>query len=208
MRFSALNSAAWLAMCVLGLSRSAAGETPGLSTAEPAKLPIVAIGQDFSVGPTETITPADPYEAYTDPNDLRAGRRGAVVIQASAEMPASELQSVIKQPEAATAPSVSVSQRLQGKVVLVDANSGVVRIAFPAGREPRVGDVVKITHAYLFGRDEIGKLRIVRTGHVALARPVGQWEFSRPIPGDMVDYWSRPAPSAPQMPVPPTLAAR
>jgi hypothetical protein len=171
-------------------------------------LPIVAIGQDFSTGPTETITPADPYEAYSDPNDPPGGRRRAVVVQASAEMPAGELQSVVKTPDAATAP-VSISQRLQGKVVLVDANSGVVRIAFAAGREPRVGDIVKITHAYLFGRDEVGKLRVVRTGRgVALARPVSQLAFSRPIPGDMVDYWSRPTPSGPQMPMQPVLAAR
>jgi hypothetical protein len=210
MRRIAVNSAAWLAICVLGFSRSAAGGTPGPRTAEPAILPTVAIGQDFGVAPTETVTPADPYEAYSDPNDPPAGRHRPVVVQASAQEPVAAFQSVIKAPavDTPTVP-VSISQRFQGRVVVVDPSAGLVQIAFPVGREPRVGDIVKVTHSFLFGRDEVGKLRIVHVGRgVGLARPIGPQPFGGPIHGDMVDYWIRYRPSGSQMPMQPTLAAR
>ncbi len=210
MRKIAAISAVWLAICVPGLSRSAFGESPRQRPAEPARLPIVAIGQDFSAGPTETVTPVDPYEAYSDPDDPPLRRRHPVVVQASAEMPVGAMQSVMKPPAVDTAPApVSISQRFQGKIVVVDPTAGLAQIVFPVGREPRVGDIVKVTHAYLFGRDEIGKLRIVRTGRgVGLARPVGQLSFSQPIPGDRVDYWFHYAPSGSQMPMQTRVAAR
>jgi hypothetical protein len=193
----------------LELSVAAAGEMPRSPNAEPARMPNVAIGKDVDVAPSQRITPIDPYEAYADPDDPPVARRPPVVVRASAEMPVDGLHSVMKAPQAPVSTPPSVSQRLYGKVVRVDPNAGVVQIACQAGREPRVGQVVKITREYLFGHNETGRLQVVRIGRgVALARPVGQLPFSRPASGDVVDYWSVFTASAPPVQTRPALAAR
>jgi hypothetical protein len=193
----------------LELSAAAAGEMPRSLNAEPARLPTASIGHDFNVAPSQRITPVDPYEAYADPDDPPVARRRPVVVRASAEMPVDGLHSVMKAPQAPASAPLSVSQRLYGKVIAVDPSAGVVQIACPAGREPRFGQIVKITREYLFGHNEIGRLQIVRIGRgVALARPVGQLPFSRPTSGDVVDYWSVFTASAPPVQTRPALAAR
>jgi hypothetical protein len=215
MRRRSAFSTVGVLMSLFGLARATAGETPSRGSAEPAPLVATAIGQDFSLGPVQTVTPDDPYEAYSDPTDpptspaqsVVAGRHRPVIVQASAELEAGAPHSVRRSPETAASNPVSVSQHLHGKVVAVDNNSRLVRMTFLQGREPRVGEVVKITHAFLFGPDEIGKLRIVRTGRgVALGRPIGELPFCRPIPGDVVDYWIVAARSEPTLL--PSLASR
>jgi hypothetical protein len=192
-----------LLLSLFGLARASAGET---ASAEPAPLSVAATrGQDFGHGPTQMVTPADPYEAYWDPNDPpicspQKGRHRPVIVPASAQQEAGAPQSVVRTLQTTASNPASVSQHFQGKVVTVDTNGGLVRMSFLPGREPRVGQSVKIAHAYLFGADEIGKLRIVRVGlGIALGRPLGELPYCRPIPGDMVDYWTVAAQSEPQM---------
>jgi hypothetical protein len=202
-----------LLLSLFGSARaSSASETPSTSSAEPAPLSIAAAsGQDFSHAPTQMVTPADPYEAYWDPNDPpvcspQRGRHRAVVVPATAEQVAGAPQSVVRTLQNTASNPASVAEHLHGKVVTVDPNGGLVRMTFLPGREPRVGQIVRITHAFLFGPDEIGKLRIVRVGRgIALGRPIGELPFCRPIPGDVVDYWTVAAQGEPQMV--PSLAA-
>jgi hypothetical protein len=198
MRRKTAFSTVGLLLSLFGLARASAGET---ASAAPAPLTVpAALGQDFGHGPTQMVTPADPYEAYWDPNDPpvcspQRGRHRPVIVQASAELDAGVPQSVMTSPLAPSEPS-SVSQLLHGKVVAVDANTRLTQMAFPLGHEPRVGEVVKIRHAFLLSPDEIGKLRIVRTGRgLALGRPIGKLRFCDP--GDVVDYWSAVGQSGP-----------
>ena len=186
-----------LLLSLFGLARASAGETPSTASAEPAPLTVPAArGQDFGHGPTQMVTTADPYEAYWDPNDPpicspQKGRHHPVIVRASAQQEAGAPQSVVRTLQTTASNPASVSQHLRGKVVTVDPDGGLVRMTFLPGREPRVGQSVKIAHAYLFDSDEIGKLRIVRAGRgVALGRPIGELPYCRPIPGDMVDYWT------------------
>jgi hypothetical protein len=195
-----------LLLSLFGLARASAGETPNTVSAEPAPLTVPAArGQDFGHGPTQMVTPADPYEAYWDPNDSpicspQRGRHRPVIVPASAQQEVGAPQSVVRTLQTTANNIASISQHLQGKVVTVDTDGGLVRMTFLPGREPRAGQIVKVTHAFLFGSDEIGKLRIVRVGRgVALGRPIGEFPFCRPIPGDVVDYWTVAAQSEPQM---------
>jgi hypothetical protein len=203
MQRKSVFSTVGLLLSLFGLARASAGET---ASAEPAPLTVPAArGQDFGHGPTQMITPADPYEAYWDPNDSpicspQRGRHRPVIVPASAQQEVGAPQSVVRTLQTTASNPATVSQHFQGKVVTVDTNGGLLRMSFLPGREPRVGQSVKIAHAYLFGSDEIGKLRIVRVGQgIALGRPLGDLPYCRPIPGDMVDYWTVAAQGEPQM---------